>query len=156
MIEHFHRELTVAATVAQAWAVLTDVSALTGWISIVSTAEQVAYLERYRAVLEDQMGPFRLRADLDITVTEVHPEARVTVIARGEDRQVGSRITVKATMALAANPNGTTLTLEGQYEVNGRIASLGTAAIKKKAQIILDEFVHHAGVELHMAGTSPT
>ncbi|MHB8499776.1 MAG: SRPBCC domain-containing protein [Candidatus Acidiferrales bacterium] len=116
----------------------------------------MAYLERYRAVLEDQMGPFRLRADLDITVTEVHPEARVTVIARSEDRQVGSRITVMATMALAASPNGTAVTLEGQSEVTGQIATLGTAAMKKKDQIILDEFVHHAGVELHMAGTSPT
>lgn len=148
MVEQFRRELLVAAPRATVWNVVTDVDRLAGWISIVGSALELARLERYSAVLEDRMGPFRLRADLNIEVLDARAPEFVRVRAAGEDRQIGSRIAVAATLAIAEFAPGSLLTVEGSYEVTGRVAALGTSSIRKKAARVLDEFIESAQAEL--------
>jgi carbon monoxide dehydrogenase subunit G len=129
--------------------VLTDVPRLVSWVSIVDDAKELAHLERYTAVLLDRIGPFKLRADLDITVSEVEAGRHIRVQASGEDRQVASRIGIDATLDLTQSDGGaTTVSVEGTYEVVGRVATLGAGMIKQKATKILDEFFGRAGAEL--------
>lgn len=145
----FRRELVTRSEPGQAWQILTDVSRLADWVTIVSEATEIAPLERYTAVLADQVGPFKLRADLDIRVPEVDAGRRIRVTAAGEDRHVSSRIAVDATLSLAPGEDGATVVIvEGRYEVNGRAASMGSAVIKQKAQKILEEFFARATSEL--------
>jgi carbon monoxide dehydrogenase subunit G len=145
----FGRQLQVAAPPDRCWAVLTDVPQLVEWVSIVEGATEIDPLARYRAVLADRLGPFKLRADIDITLHDVVAGRHVTVRAEGEDRHVGSRLAVDATLGLEPGDwGGTTVRVAGVYEVTGRVAAMGSGTINKKAERIVDEFFTRAAEEL--------
>jgi carbon monoxide dehydrogenase subunit G len=136
----FARRIEVATDPATAWSVLTDVQRLVGWVSVLEDATEIEHLSRYGAVLMDRVGPFRLRADLDIVLTDVREGEHVSVHAEGEDRQVGSRLVVDATLDLERLPVGGVVAIAGSYEVTGKVASMGAGTIRKKADRILDDF----------------
>jgi carbon monoxide dehydrogenase subunit G len=145
----FKRDLAVTADPATCWAVLTDVPRLVDWVSIVDGAQVVEPLARYTAVLMDRIGPFKLRADLQITVSEVDEGRHIRVHAEGEDRQVSSRILVDAVLDLVPQEGDRTLVaVAGSYEVSGRVATMGAGMIRQKATKILDEFFARAAREL--------
>jgi uncharacterized protein len=145
----FTRELTVSADPEKCWSTLTDVPLLVGWISVVEQAQELVPLERYSAVLMDRLGPFKLRADLDITLSDVVLGRHVVVRAEGEDRQVGSRVVVDAALDLESRAEGgSVVRVAGSYEVTGRVASMGSGTIRKKADKILDEFFGHVAESL--------
>lgn len=147
--ESFERELLVTADAARCWKVLTDVALLTSWVPIVHDTEEIAHLERYKAVLQDKVGPFSLRAGLVIDVEVPEPERIVKVHAEGEDRQVGSRIAVDATLSLEpGSEGGTRVAVQGRYQVTGRAASMGSGVIRKKADKILEGFFASAAEDL--------
>jgi carbon monoxide dehydrogenase subunit G len=70
------------------------------------------------------------------------------VRAIGEDRSVGSRLLVIATMQVRPESHGATIIVDGVYEVTGKAASMGSGTINKKAQKILDEFFAAASEDL--------
>ena len=137
----FTRELVVAAAPDETWKTLTDVSRLVGWVTVVEDAVELEPLSRYTAVLMDRLGPFKLRADLDIVITDLVEGESLRVSAAGEDRQVGSRLSVEATMTIAPRePVGTVVVFRGSYEVSGKVASMGSGTINKKAEKIMNDF----------------
>ena len=136
----FHRDLPVKSPPSDSWTAMIDVPRLVGWVSILEDAVELEPLSKYTAVLMDRLGPFKLRADLDVTVSDVQPGSSLKVRAVGEDRQVGSRLLVLATMAVRPESHGSTIVVDGVYEVTGKVASMGPGTINKKAQKILDEF----------------
>jgi carbon monoxide dehydrogenase subunit G len=144
----FDRQIDVPASPDEAWATLSDVGRLVSWVTVVDQATVISELERYTAVLEDRLGPFRLKADLDIQLTEVRPPAHVLVRASGEDRQVASRISVEVRLRIDEQEGGSRITLDGTYEVSGRVATMGSSTIQKKADRILSEFFAQAEREL--------
>lgn len=145
-LEKFTRSVEVAADRTHSWSVLTDVARLGSWVGVLQEVTEVSRLERYRAVLQDRVGPFRLRADLAVSVTVEEPGRRVAVSATGRDRAVDSKITVSAVLELADVPgaagagDGTSIVVDGTYQVTGRVAAMGGGIIHKKAGRILDEF----------------
>jgi len=144
----FHRDLPVKATPADSWAAMIDVPRLVGWVSIVENAVELEPLSKYTAVLMDRLGPFKLRADLDVTVSDVEEGRSLKVKAVGEDRSVGSRLLVLASLEVRPEDQGSTIVVDGVYEVTGKVASMGPGTINKKAQKVLDEFFGAAGDEL--------
>jgi uncharacterized protein len=147
----FDRSQLVAADREQCWKVYTDVPKLVTWVSVLDDAKEIANLETYTAVLADRLGPFKLKADLDITVSEVVAGEHIRVRAAGEDRQVASRIAIDAVLSLAAQDGGTLVRAAGSYEVIGKVATMGASMIVKKANKILDEFFEHSVAELGSA-----
>jgi carbon monoxide dehydrogenase subunit G len=147
----FHRDLRVKATPADSWAALIDVPRLVSWVSVLEDAIELEPLSKYTAMLADRLGPFKLRADLDVTVSDVEPGSSLKVRAVGEDRQVGSRLQVQASLQLRPETHGSTIVVDGVYEVTGKVASMGSGTINKKAQKILDEFFEAAGGDLGVA-----
>ena len=138
--ENFERSFSVAADTERTWEVMTDVERLVGWISILEQVETIAPLESYRATLKDRIGMFALRADVDIVVSEMKEFAFLKASAEGEDRQIGSRILVDLEVALEGAGSGTDLRSSGSYEITGKVATLGSSAIRRKADKILEEF----------------
>lgn len=138
----FRRTVTVGASPDVTWSSLTDVPLLVSWVSIVQEAAVVEPLSKYTAILMDRLGPFKLRADLDITMFDVEVGKSLRARAAGEDRSVGSRLSVEAQLLIAerSEGSGTDITVDGVYEVTGRVASMGSGTINKKAQKIMDEF----------------
>lgn len=145
----FSRSLTVSSDPEKAWATLIDVPQLVGWITVVEDARELVPLESYSAVLMDRIGPFKLRADLDIQMLDVQEGKHLAIAVAGEDRQVGSRVTVAATLdVVPRDTGGCQVQIDGSYEVTGKVASMGTGTIRKKADKVLDEFFDRAGESL--------
>lgn len=150
----FDRTISVSADAATCWSILTDVERVAGWVSIVGPVDEREHLRSYRAVLEDRMGPFRLRADLDIQVTDVLEGRSLSLRAEGEDRQVASRIVLDATLRIDGASAGSAVSVGGTYEVTGKIATLGASMIRSKAQKLLDEYFSAAERELDQSASA--
>ena len=140
MRQEFHETVRLIGPREPVWATVSDIPTVLGWISIVGEAEAVEPGVRYRALLEDRMGPFKLRADLDIAIDERVEGERIRARGDGEDRQIGSRLIIDVTLALSDDGDGTAVDVSGAYEVTGRPASLGASSIRKKASKVLAEF----------------
>ena len=148
MRQEFSELVIVEGTPEAAWAVVGDITTVLSWISIVGEADCVEPGRRYGAVLEDRLGPFKLRADLAIDVAAEASARRIVARAEGEDRQIGSRLTVDVELEVGERDGGTAIAVTGAYEVTGRPASLGAGSIRKKASKVLDEFFVRIGGEL--------
>jgi carbon monoxide dehydrogenase subunit G len=144
----FERHIETTRPADACWAILTDVDRMAGWVGIVGQVKTLSPLEAYEATLEDRLGPFRLRADLDVRVTESEPPRKIRFVATGEDRHVGSRLSVTAGMHVESDARKTVVRIDGTYSVEGRVATLGAPMIRRKADAILEEFTSSAQREL--------
>jgi carbon monoxide dehydrogenase subunit G len=147
VFQDFSKTIELTASPAAVWDALLDVRKVASWLTIVRDVRDVEPPRRYSALLEDRLGPFAMRADLDVTV-ETEGDTRMHVAAAGEDRQVASRISAAIDVALEPVAAGTSMRVTGRYEITGRIATLGSGAIRKKGDKILEEFFSNVGREL--------
>ena len=147
MLQEFARTIRLDADPDRVWNALLDFHRVASWLSIVREVRDVDPPRRYAALLEDRLGPFAMRADLDLTV-EIGDARRLKVTAAGEDRQVASRIAATIELVVAPSDAGTSLEVSGRYEVTGKVATLGAGAIRKKGDRILQEFFDNASKEL--------
>src|SRR5262245_65987769 len=116
MRQEFSERLEVARGVDDAWPTVGDIPTVLSWISVVGDVREVEPDRRYAAVLVDRLGPFKLRADLEIDVLEREPARIVRAHADGEDRQIGSRLIVDVALALEPHGERTVLNVSGAYE----------------------------------------
>ena len=161
MREAIDREFVVEASRAEVWPRLLDVQAVASWLPIMHSVTEVSPGgsgidgSSFQAAFEDKVGPFSLRADLRIEVAGVQEHEEVSIRARGEDRQVRSRIMIDAACLLADDgPDRTRVRLSGTYEITGRVATLGAGIIRSKASKLIDTFCTNATTGL--AGTPGT
>ena len=153
MFQEFARTIRLTAAPATVWDAMNDVRRVASWLSIVRDVKDIDPPRRYSALLEDRLGPFAMRADLEVTV-EADPERRwMHVAAAGEDRQVASRISATIELSLEPREAGTGLTVSGRYEITGRIATLGSGPIRKKGDKVLEQFFAKLGSELGAGGS---
>lgn len=148
MYQDFAREVRLGAAPDAVWCALLDVQRVASWLSIVRDVEERESLRRYGAVLEDRVGPFAMRADLDVMVTADSAARRLQVAAAGEDRQIASRITASVDLTVSPDGPGSALAVTGRYEITGKIATLGAGAIRKKGEKVLDAFFANVAREL--------
>ena len=158
MREAVEREFAVEAPRAEVWPRLLDVETVASWLPIMHSIAQLSpgtggiVGASYSAAFEDRVGPFSLRADLRIDVTDVREPEQVSIRARGEDRQIRSRIMIDAACLLSEDgPDRTRVRLSGTYEITGRVATLGAGVIRSKANKLIDTFCTNATAGL--AGT---
>lgn len=127
--------------VSEVFKEMQDVQLVSGFLPLLSELNEIEPLKSYEAVLEDRVGPFKLRADLSFVINIDHDSLKFGVEARGEDRQVRSAIRISAEMSFATNSeNQTVLTVSGTYEISGKVATLGASVIKSKATKLVHEF----------------
>jgi carbon monoxide dehydrogenase subunit G len=153
VLQDFAKTIRLDASPDAVWVAVNDVRRVASWVSIVREVRDVDPPHRYAALLEDRLGPFAMRADLDLNV-ERSDGRRMRVTASGEDRQVASRIAATIELAVDSDGAGTSLGVTGRYEVTGKVATLGAGAIRKKGDRILNEFFDSASKEL--GGREPT
>ena len=155
MREAVDREFVVDAARDEVWPRLLDVQAVASWLPIMGSVTEVAPGlsgidgSSFQAAFEDKVGPFSLRADLRIDVAGVREREEVSIRARGEDRQIRSRILIDAVCSLAdEGPDRTRVRLSGAYEITGRVATLGAGVIRSKAAKLIDTFCNNATTAL--------
>ena len=155
MREAVDREFVVGAVPADVWPRLIDVETVASWLPILHSVTPQSPggpgLEgsSFQAVFEDRVGPFTLRADMRIEVEGVRELEEVSIRARGEDRQVRSRIAIDAVARLSSEgPDRTRVRLTGTFEITGRVATLGAGVIRSKATKIIETFCTNAATSL--------
>jgi carbon monoxide dehydrogenase subunit G len=138
---HVEEQIAVPAGQDQVWDFVWQTERLAACLPGCTEVETVTPGQAYRAVVQDRIGPYRIEADLDITVEEVEPPDRIRLRALGKDRRLGATQRVALEIRLRpVSPHETSLDATGEVEVLGKIASLGQFAIKRKLNDILKQF----------------
>jgi len=149
-LERFERTIEVSAGTDRAWSVLTDVEELATWVGIIHSVVENERLKSYAAVLEDRVGPFKLRADLSISVAVVEEGAAVHVEASGRDRAVNSKIDIVGDLRLVPLPaGGSQVTVAGSYQVTGRATTMGAGIVRRKGDLAVEQFFTRAAAALN-------
>ena len=144
MKETFSRSTTTTLTRVQVWDLLHDVELLAGCSNYVGPVTTVEQGVTWETAIENKVGPFKLAAPIKVQIVEESTsvdddELFLAIRAQGQDRGLGTRLLVNASMSLSADPESQ-LTMEGTYVVTGRVAVLGSTVVKQQAGIMIDDF----------------
>ena len=123
----------------RAWKLIHDAEAIAGCSSHIDGAEEVGERE-WTARLFSTVGPFTVRAPIQVSIIEEQPPLMVRVRIRGEERTVGTRLAVDMVGRLQPDTEMADALLEGSYEVTGTVANLGGALVRREAEAMIHEF----------------
>jgi carbon monoxide dehydrogenase subunit G len=132
-----------------AWDFIWQVDQLARCLPGCTGVEEVEAGARYRAFLEDQVGPYRVHILLDVTVVESAPPHYTRLLAVGKDDVVGvsQRIDLRVRLD-EIGPHQTALHLDADVLVEGAIARLGGFLIKRKAADIVKQLARNVDAAL--------
>ena len=151
---HFSEQLQVPATLEDSWEFIWDAQRLGRCLPGCVSVDEVKPGELYKARFEDHVGPYKVGFNLDIKVIETKKLDRVHIQASGRDPKLGVTQRIDLTVALTdAGAAGTSLAVEAEVEVLGKIATLGQFVIKRKAQDVVKQFARNIETELQPAPT---
>lgn len=138
----------VDASPAEAWAFFWDLPRVAKCLPGCESIEEAGG-GAYRARMTQRVGPFKVTLEMEMRIDEAEEGRRVAVSGNGRDR-MGNRLHVNR-LALELSELSA-----GQTEVNyamdfnlyGRLATLGNTAVKRKSEEIRAEFSRRIAEEL--------
>lgn len=134
------------------WQVMVDIARIAGCIPGCEDVEELATLSRYKAVMKQKIGPFKLEVPAEVTVVEHQEPSFVHVQAAGKDKFTRTSLAVDLRIDVVPNDQaGSSLSVQADLQVAGRLASLGYSVIKKKAEENFAEFERRFLAELAKA-----
>jgi len=97
--------------------------------------------EKHTARVNERVGPFRLSLNLHVSIVKVVELSLLEAELSGSDNGGQNRLsgTLRAEL-MKTDPSGTLLTLGASVEVMGKLASLGAAPIRRRANEVFAEF----------------
>jgi carbon monoxide dehydrogenase subunit G len=141
MRETFQRVMTVKGVdVADVWTSLRDVELLASCSSAIGEVAEKVPEKEWSVVLKKTVGRFSVSAPLTVAIVDESEPQSLRVHGRGSDTKIGARLDVTASMQIERIEAGVQLTLDGAYEMTGRIASLGASLVRRHANEMIDEF----------------
>jgi carbon monoxide dehydrogenase subunit G len=123
------------------WCVMVDIARIAECIPGCEQVEELAALDHYKAVMKQKIGPFKLEVPAEIKVSEYEEPRFVLAHASGKDKF--TRTTLGVALRVDVVPQGdqgSRLSVQAELQVAGRLASLGYAMIKKRAEENFAEF----------------
>jgi carbon monoxide dehydrogenase subunit G len=139
----FTQECVIPVERERLWDALMDVPAVARCVPGVEGVE-AAEGGAYRGSLKVQVGPIRLALAGTMTVEEQDREAwRARMRAEANDRRLGGGIRCRMSLALTPAEGGTRLAIETDLAILGKIGEFGQPIIRKKADVILEEFARN-------------
>lgn len=103
----------------------------------------------YRARMTQRVGPFRVSMDMEMRVDEAEEGRRVVVSGSGKDK-MGNRLHINrlALELSEPSPGQTEVSYALDFNLYGRLATLGNTAVKRKVEEIRAEFSRRIAEEL--------
>jgi carbon monoxide dehydrogenase subunit G len=148
---HFVNRIEVSAPPEKVWSFIwqtEDVCACLPGCEAVRTIED---MQRYEATVEERVGPFKARFAWEISIESATPLRQVRLLARGKDPKLGATARAELSVLLAESEQaGTALDIETELLVTGKVATLGHAVIKRKADQVVRDFA--SGLEARLDG----
>lgn len=150
MLLEVARVSEVGAPPLAAWSFIRDVARLSACIPNVSDLQAVEVDRCYSAVVADKLGPFSLSLPVRIEVQSIDEPSSITAQLEGNDSRGQARIkgTLEARVAPAVAGSGAQIALSMRMEVLGKLASLGAAPMKRRADEIFSRFARCVEAEL--------
>jgi carbon monoxide dehydrogenase subunit G len=141
----------VNAAPTAAWALVHDVERLAGCLPNVSDLRELEPERRYAATVSDRLGPFKLSVPVEIELRSVEAPRRIVAGLSGADRRGQAR--VKGDLEAVVEPSGdggdgSRLTLGMKLEVLGKLATLGAAPMRRRADELFGDFVRRVDAAL--------
>lgn len=146
---HFQEEIRVPVPVRDAWEFLWQVERLAACLPGCKGVEELEPQKRYKAQVEDRVGPFGVHFDLDVVVEASEPESRVRLSATGQDRRLGASQKLALDVRLEeAGPSETVLNVTADVEILGKVATLGQFVVKRKVKEVIGRFTENVRAQL--------
>jgi carbon monoxide dehydrogenase subunit G len=146
---HFEEEIRVPVSLDEAWDFLWQTDRLAACLPGCKGVQEVEPRARYKAQVEDRVGPFGVRFDLDVVVQESQPREHVRIVATGHDRRLGASQKVALDVRLKeAGPRETLLNVDAEVEILGKIATLGQFVVKRKVKEVVSRFTENVRKQL--------
>src|SRR4051794_19865420 len=148
-VMHFSEQIEVPVAASEAWSFVWQIEQVAACLPGCVGVTEIEAGRRYRARIEDQVGPYRMGFDLDVQVEDVAPPHRIRLVASGTDKMLGvsQQIAMNVEVQELA-PIRTGISVEADVEVGGTIARLGQFVIRRKAGSIVRDFVRNVAAEL--------
>jgi carbon monoxide dehydrogenase subunit G len=144
---------TVKATAAQVWDLFFDLPKVA---LCLPGCEEITEIDgtTYRARMVQKVGPFQVAMDLDLKIDEVVEGERVVVSGGGKDRMGNTMKLNRLVLQLAhRSDTETDVSYSMDFNLFGRIATLGSAMVKRKAEETTAEFSKRIVAELEASAT---
>jgi len=162
MLVNFTQTLILAATQEETWSLLRDTKRLAHLIpSIENLASDPSNAggvrgngpqERYVARVLERVGPFRLSLNLEVKIVQTVEPSFLQAELYGADSNGQDRLSGTLRAELKRNqPAGTQLSMDASIEVMGKLAALGAAPIRRRANELFAQFTARLQGELSPA-----
>jgi carbon monoxide dehydrogenase subunit G len=138
------REVLLPVSADVLWSFLWDVPRVVACLPGCVDAAEVEPQRRYRARMQQRVGPISIDVPLDVEILEADPPRRLVLKASGRDRLVGAEIAMRVTLACAPATAGSMLRIDADGRVLGKLGALGHGVIQRKAEEAVAEFAARA------------
>ena len=141
-------QFAVKASPAEAWAFFWDLPRVARCIPGCESIESIGE-GAYRSRMTQRVGPFRVSMDMEMRVDEAAEGRRVVVSGSGKDK-MGNRLHINRLALEIGEPSGgqTEVAYAMDFNLYGRLATLGATAVKRKAEEIRGDFSRRIAEEL--------
>ena len=165
MLVNLNRTLMLDANQQEAWRLLRDTKRLAGLMpgvegitfedgASIGTAGKARF-EKYLADVAEKVGPFRLNLKLAVTILRAEEPSLIEAELSGADAKSENRLS--GTLRAELKERGSAMTLlnvDASVEVIGKLAALGAAPIRKRANELFDQFTERLQGQFSAAGAA--
>ncbi len=149
---HFSERIEVPVAPSEVWSFVWQVERTAACLPGCVGVTEVERDRRYTARIEDHIGPYKVAFDMDVEIEEVEPPVRIRFSGNGTDKRLGASQRASVRVELHdVGPSQTTIAIDADVEVLGKIATLGQFAIKRKAGEIVKQFARNLQAALRPA-----
>jgi carbon monoxide dehydrogenase subunit G len=141
---HFSQRITAPVPIQTAWDFIWQPQNMARCLPGCTGVDEIIPNQKYRAHIEDRIGPYTVHVALDVSVQETQPPKLIRTLATGDDPRVGLSQRIDLAVALREiGPQQTGLDIEADVEVTGAIAALGGFFIKRKAGDVVNHLARN-------------
>jgi carbon monoxide dehydrogenase subunit G len=149
---HFSQRITAPVPIQTAWDFIWQPQNMARCLPGCTGVDEIIPNEKYRAHIEDHIGPYTVHVALDVSVQETQPPKLIRTLATGDDPRLGLSQRIDLSVALRElGPQQTALDIEAEVEVTGAIAALGGFLVKRKAGDIVNQLARNIDAALRRA-----
>jgi carbon monoxide dehydrogenase subunit G len=148
MLLEIEKQASIPVAPEAAWALLRDVPALTSCIPNVGDLQEIESDRRYGATISDKIGPFRVTVPVQIAIESIEEPRRIVAGISGNDAKGQARLKGNLEATVDSEGEGARLVVATRIDVLGKLATLGAAPMRRRADQIFDEFIARVSARL--------